>query len=111
MPENLYKAAKKLVIEGKYHSISEVIRAGIRRVIYDADKITENGFPGWFEDRVLEAANESRKNDIVLESTEDVENYFKHLKIPKKQRKIKKVYGKNKIWSGLRPNVQGFSTK
>ena len=46
MPEKLYKDAKKLVKKGKYHSISEVVRAGLRRVIYSADKITENNFPG-----------------------------------------------------------------
>lgn len=61
LPKKLYKAAKKLVAEEKYHSISEVIRAGLRRVIYDADKITENGFPGWFEDQVLESAEEPIK--------------------------------------------------
>lgn len=111
LPNKLYKAAKKLVAEEKYSSISEVVRAGIRRVLYDADKITENGFPGWFEDKVLESADEPRKNDIVLESEEDVKNYFKHLKTPKKQKNIKMAYGKNKTWSGLRPNVQGFSTR
>lgn len=61
LPKQLHKAAKKLVTEEKYSSISEVVRAGIRRVLYDADKITENGFPGWFEDQVLESAAEPIK--------------------------------------------------
>lgn len=65
LPKQLYKSAKKLVAEEKYSSISEVVRAGIRRVLYDADKITENGFPGWFEDQVLESAAESIKKSSV----------------------------------------------
>lgn len=65
MPEKLYKDAKKLVKEGKYHSISEVVRAGLRRVIYSADEITENNFPGWFEDAVLESAAEPVKKGVV----------------------------------------------
>ncbi|MBI2330020.1 hypothetical protein HYU94_01395 [Candidatus Daviesbacteria bacterium] len=88
MPEKLYKTAKKLVQEGKYHSISEVVRAGLRRVIYDADKITENGFTGWFEDAVLESAAEPvKKNAEVWETAEDIDKYFKklHKKIVKKK--------------------------
>lgn len=61
LPEKLHKEAKKLVEEGKYSSISEVVRAGLRRVIENADRITENDFPGWFEDQVLEAAAEPVK--------------------------------------------------
>lgn len=83
LPKQLYKAAKKLVAEEKYSSISEVMRAGIRRVLYDADKITENGFPGWFEDRVLESAAEPVDESKVWETEEDVDKYFKkfHSKI------------------------------
>ena len=61
LPKQLYKSAKKLIAEEKYSSFSEVVRAGLRRVIYDADKITENGFSGWFEDQVLESAEEPVK--------------------------------------------------
>ncbi len=111
LPKEMYKKAKKLVSEGKYHSISELIRAGLRRTFDEANQITENGFPGWFEDRVLESADEPVKNDIVLETEEDIDNYFKHLKIPKKQRKIRKVDDKNKIRPDLRTAVQGFSSR
>lgn len=90
LPEKLYKTAKKLVAEGKYHSISEVLRAGLRRVIYDADKITENGFPGWFEDAVLESAAEPVKKDAVWETKEDIDMYFKKLHKRIAKRKLKK---------------------
>lgn len=89
LPEQLHKTAKKLVTEGKYSSISEVVRAGLRRVFYDADKITENGFPGWFEDRVLEAEEQPTKNDFVLETEKDIDKYFDqiHKKIEKRRQK------------------------
>jgi len=88
MPEKLYKDAKKLVKKGKYHSISEVVRAGLRRVIYSADKITENNFPGWFEDAVLESAEPFKKSEI-LKTGEGIDKYFKklHNKIGKKRQK------------------------
>ncbi|MBI2039623.1 hypothetical protein HYT18_00955 [Candidatus Microgenomates bacterium] len=89
LPEQLYKTAKKLVAEGKYSSISEVMRAGLRRVFYDADKITENGFPGWFEDQVLEAADEPIKKSPVWKTEEDIDKYFKklHKRIEKRKQK------------------------
>lgn len=95
LPKQLYKSAKKLVAEEKYHSISEVMRAGLRRVIYDADKITENGFPGWFEDQVLEAEQESIKQSSVWETEEDMKKYFEklHKKVEAKKRKR---YAKNR---------------
>lgn len=80
LPKQLYKSAKKLVAEEKYSSISEVVRAGIRRVLYDADKITENGFPGWFEDKVLESAEEPIDESKVWETEEEIEKYFKKLR-------------------------------
>lgn len=106
LPKEMHKNAKKLVAEGKYSSISELIRAGLRRTFEEADKITENGFPGWFEDKVLESEAQPSENDIVLETEEDVKNYFKHLKIPtRKQRKIIKKYVKNHTGSWLRPSI------
>ncbi|MBI2334329.1 hypothetical protein HYU96_00855 [Candidatus Daviesbacteria bacterium] len=76
LPKQLYKAAKKLVEEEKYSSISEIVRAGLRRVTDEADKITENGFPGWFEDQVLEAAAEPIDKSKVWKTEEDIEKYF-----------------------------------
>lgn len=96
LPKQLYKAAKQLVAEEKYSSISEIVRAGIRRVLYDADKITENGFPGWFEDQVLEAAAEPVDQGKAWNTEEDIDKYFKklHNKIKNKikQRRDDKDY-------------------
>lgn len=95
LPIKLYKAAKKLVAEEKYHSISEVVRAGLRRVIYDADKITENGFPGWFEDQVLESAAEPVNKSDVWETEEDIDKYFKKLH-KRIEKRIQVKHGKNR---------------
>lgn len=99
LPKKLHQDAKKMVAEEKYSSISEVVRAGIRRVLYDADKITENGFPGWFEDKVLEsAAQPPSKNDIVLETDEDIDKFFRRLHSRLKKRKIYKHGQNNNSW-------------
>lgn len=93
IPTKMYKKAKKLVAEGKYHSISELLRAGLRRTFYEVNQITENGFPGWFEDRILESADEPSSKDKVWETEEDINRYFKkfHKKvIIKKQKKYVK---------------------
>lgn len=79
LPKQLYKAAKKLVEEEKYSSMSEIVRAGLRRVVDEADKITENGFPGWFEDQVLEAAAEPVSKSKAWKIEEDIEKYFEKL--------------------------------
>ena len=42
LPKEMYKKAKKLVTEGKYSSISELIRGGLRRTFEEADKITSD---------------------------------------------------------------------
>ena len=41
-------------------------------------ELTENGFTKEFEDEVLCAAAEPMENDILLETEEDVHNYFLH---------------------------------
>lgn len=94
LPKEMYKKAKKLIAEEKYHSISELIRAGLRRTFDEADKITENGFPGWFEDRVLEAEQETIRKNSVWETEEDIDKHFKklHKKIVKERMSR---YGKN----------------
>lgn len=105
LPKQLYQAAKKLVAEGKYHSISEVVRAGLRRVIYDADKITDNGFPGWFEDQVLESAQESSKRPSVWQTEEEMEKYFKKLH-EKIENKKQEKYGKGRTDWQIQPAVR-----
>ena len=105
LPEQLYRAAKKLVAEGKYSSISEVVRAGLRRVCEDANKTTENGFPGWFEDQVLEAAQEPVKKSTVWGTKEDIDKYFKKLHKRKSGEKQEK-HGKDRTEWQVQPVVR-----
>lgn len=83
LPKEMYQDAKRVVKEKRYSSVSELVRDSLRRIIYQEEEITENGFPRWFEDKVLEAEKEPEENDIVLETEEDIHNYFLHLKKPK----------------------------
>lgn len=83
LPKNMYHDAKKAVKQRGYSSISELIRDSLRRVIYPG--LTENGFTPEFEEMVLRSEKEPMKNDIVLETKEDIHNYFLHLKTPKKR--------------------------
>lgn len=89
LPKNMYEDAKKALSTGRYASISELIRDALRKVLYeeeDKNAITENGFPVWFEDKVLEAEKEPRENDFTLETDEDFINYFRDLKKPPRKR-------------------------
>lgn len=107
MPTEMYKKAKKLVFEGKYHSISELIRAGLRRAFDETDQITENGFPGWFEDRVLESAEQPLDKDTVWETEEDVNRYFKKFyKKPEKKIEKQKKHVKNPTDWQIQPAVR-----
>ena len=84
LPKNMYEDAKKLLAKRGYASISELVRDALREVIYP--DVTENGFTREFEEEVLKAAAEPRSKDIVLKNKKDIENYFKHLKVPKKKK-------------------------
>jgi len=64
-------------------------------VIYP--ELTENGFTKEFEDEVLRAAAKPMENDIVLETEEDVHNYFLHLKKPAKSKKHDSSYIRRKV--------------
>lgn len=81
LPKSMYEDAKKTLKTKGYASISELIRDALRKILYEEDKnaITENGFPVWFEDKVLEAEKEPIENDVVLETKQDVKNFFKNL--------------------------------
>lgn len=85
LSKNLYEGAKKLKSQKHYSSVSEVIRDALRQLIYKK-RITENGFTEEFEDMVLRAAAEPDDNDYVLETEEDVHNYFKHHILPSKKK-------------------------
>ncbi len=83
LPKTMYQDAKRLLARRGYTSISELIRDSLRNELYP--KVTVNGFTPEFEEEVLKSAAEPRKNDIQLRSDGDVENYFLHLKFPRKK--------------------------
>lgn len=87
LPKSLLEEAKKTIKQKHYASISELMRDALRKLLQEEDPnaISVNGFPNWFEDMVLEREKESDKNDIVLESPEDIDYYFRYLKLPKKK--------------------------
>lgn len=86
LPKEMYEDAKKLLKKGRYASISELVRDGLRKILSKEEEITENGFTREFEEAVLRSDAEPEENDIVLETEEDIDNYFRHLKLPKKKR-------------------------
>lgn len=93
LPKSLLDEAKKMLKTKHYASISELVRHSLRKTLAEEDPnaISVNGFPNWFEDMVLEREKESDKNDIVLETSEDIDKYFDKLH----RRLEKKRYAKN----------------
>ncbi len=89
LPKSMYEDAKKLVKTRPFASVNEVVQQALKKFLKEEDpnRITENGFPVWFEDEILKSAAESRENDIVLEKEEDIKNFFLHLKKPLKKKK------------------------
>ena len=80
--------AKKILSKRGFSSISEYIRAAVRRDLYP--RLTENGFTPEFEAEVLKAAAEPRKNDVVWDGkTPFSEFVLKH---------APKTHGKNKLY-------------
>ena len=100
LPKNMYKDVKRAVKVRNYTSISEMIRDSLKDSLYK--KLTINGFTPEVEDEILAAAAEPDENDIVLETEEDITNYFKYLRKPKK---VKKLNGNNKNQRQLRPSI------
>lgn len=94
----MYKEAKKVMSQQHYSSVSELIRAALRRFL-SKQRITENGFTEEFEDLVLESAAEPMDNDTVLETEEDVDKYFSQLS--------QKLYGKDYTKRKVRANARG----
>lgn len=86
LPKTMYTDAKKALGKRGYASISELIRDALRDWLYPT-RITENGFTPEFEARVLRSAAQPRDQDTVLETKEDIRNFFLHLKKPPKKNK------------------------
>ncbi len=84
IPQGMYEDAKKLMVKKRYASISELVRDGLRKIMYP--ELTENGFTKEFEDEVLRRSALPDDNDIALETDEDIHNYFLHLKKPSPKR-------------------------
>ncbi len=84
LPKKVLQDAKKMVEARGYASISELMRDALRDKLYPG--LTENGFTPEFEEAVLRAAKEPRDNDIVLRTKKDFDDYFLHLKYPKRKK-------------------------
>lgn len=41
LPKEMYKDAKRVIRERRYASISELVREGMRKIIYDEDEVWE----------------------------------------------------------------------
>lgn len=63
LPIKMYNDAKNFLANNGYASISEFVRDELRETLYP--KLTKNGFTPEFEERILKAAAEPVKNDIV----------------------------------------------
>lgn len=74
----MYKDAKRAVHAQSYASISELIRAALRKQLYP--ELTINGFTPEFEEEVLRSAAEPEENDLVWETEKDITEYFNKLK-------------------------------
>jgi hypothetical protein len=85
LPKKMYKDAKKVIASNGYSSMSELVRSGLRVILYP--NLTVNGFTPEFEDMVLKSAAEPIGNGTVLETDEDVENYFLRFEKPKSKTK------------------------
>ncbi len=87
LPKSLLEEAKSALKKKHYASISELMRDALRQLLQEEDPNAKsvNGFPNWFEDKILESEKNPKGNDIVLETEEDIDNYFRHLKFPQKK--------------------------
>jgi Arc/MetJ-type ribon-helix-helix transcriptional regulator len=88
MPKAMYADAKKKVAARRYASISELIRDGVRAILYP--NITVNGFTKEFEDSVLKSEKEAdagnviewngKESDLVRAYEKDPKNFDLHTK-------------------------------
>lgn len=76
---------KKIIKKRGYATMSEYVRDILRDSIYP--RLTENGLAPAIESDILQSASEPVENDIVLDTDEEVRNYFTKLNHPKNRRK------------------------
>ena len=87
LPKSILDDAKKYMARRGFASLSEFIRAAIRREVYP--EITENGFTPEFEAEVLKSAAQPRKNDIVWDGKTPFTDFVLNHSVKK--------HGKNKL--------------
>jgi len=75
VPDAMYEDAKKMLIEKHYASVSAFARDGFKKLLYKK-KLTINGFTEEFEDEVLRTAADPVGEGTILETDEDIDNYF-----------------------------------
>jgi Arc/MetJ-type ribon-helix-helix transcriptional regulator len=63
LPKPMYADAKKKVLQKRYASISELVRDGVRKILYP--ELTVNGFTKEFEERVLAAEKEADAGNVI----------------------------------------------
>lgn len=85
LPKAMYEDAKKYIKVRKFTSMSELVRNSLRGLLYP--ELTENGFTPEFEEKVLKSAAEPLEKGYVLETEKEIDDYFLHLKLPKKRGK------------------------
>lgn len=87
LPKKMYEDIKRAIKVKSYTSVSELIRASVRKSLYE--EVTENGFTPAFEDQVLESAMEPEENDEVWETEDDVRKYFSQLREELQNKNVK----------------------
>lgn len=108
LPTSLLNSAREESKKYGFSSISEYIRQAIRTSIYGIrdDGLTINGFTPEFEEMILQAEKSPVKNDILLETDDDIK---KHFLSSKTNSKINKSNAKSVVRRKIRVNAQGFT--
>lgn len=78
LPKSMFEDVKKAMVARRYTSVSEIVRDGLRKILYEQD-LTENGFTLSFEDEILKSAAEPMEKARVWETEKDIDNYFRNL--------------------------------
>ena len=74
-----------------YSSVSELIRDALRNILYSG--ATTSGFSREFENEVLASSAQSSREDVVLKTDQDIDEYFR--KLPKRAKILKGKNAKN----------------
>ena len=75
LPKKMHKDAKSVIASNGYSSMSELVRDGLRAILYP--NLTVNGFTPEFEEAVLESAKEPIEQSRTIKNLDD---YFKQMR-------------------------------